>query len=68
MVFGFSTGSLALGDFRLGLQMVEGKRIAAIELSALRDTELESLLAQSKTLIWTRFNMSRSMPQADLHH
>jgi len=44
MVFGFSTGSLALGDFRLGLQMIEGKRTAAIELSALRDTELETLI------------------------
>jgi hypothetical protein len=41
---GFSTGSLALGNFRLGLKMVEGKPTAAVELSALRDSELVSLI------------------------
>jgi hypothetical protein len=43
-VIGFSTGSLAFGDFRLGLQMVQGKPAAAIELSALRDSELVPLV------------------------
>jgi hypothetical protein len=41
---GFSTGSLALGNFRLGLQMVEGQPAAAIELSALREDELAPLV------------------------
>ncbi len=44
MVVGFSTGSLALGNFRLGLQMVRGQRTKAIELSALREEELQSLV------------------------
>ena len=34
--FGFSTGALALGDFRLALRMLEGIDLDAIELSALR--------------------------------
>jgi endonuclease IV len=44
MIFGFSTGSLALGDFRLGIQIVAGEATAAIELSALREQELQPLL------------------------
>lgn len=44
MVVGFSTGSLALGDVRLGLQMVEGHATAAVELSALREGELVPLI------------------------
>src|SRR5437868_4489058 len=43
--FGFSTGALALGDFELALQMLEGINVAAIELSALRVRELPSLMA-----------------------
>ncbi|MCP3980333.1 MAG: hypothetical protein GY716_13600 [bacterium] len=41
---GFSTGTLALGDFRLGLQMLRGNRTIAVELSALRDYELQALV------------------------
>ena len=41
---GFSTGTLALGDFRLGLQQLYGKQAMAVELSALRDMELEPLV------------------------
>jgi Xylose isomerase-like TIM barrel len=41
---GFSTGSLGLGDFRLGLRTVHGKPTAAIELSALREAELAPLV------------------------
>jgi hypothetical protein len=44
MVVGFSTGSLALGNVRLGLQMVEGHATAAVELSALREEELIPLI------------------------
>ena len=41
---GFSTGSLALGDFNAALTMMEGQGLTAIELSALRESELEPLL------------------------
>ena len=41
---GFSTGALALGDFRKALSMLAGAETKAIELSALRDTELGPLM------------------------
>ena len=41
---GFSTGALALGDFRSALEFVIGKRTNAIELSALRVHELTELM------------------------
>jgi len=44
MLAGFSTGSLALADFRRGLQMATHERVQAIELSALREAELDPLL------------------------
>lgn len=45
MVIGFSTGSLALGDFRRGVSLVEGRTLQAIELSALREDEVASLVS-----------------------
>jgi hypothetical protein len=44
MRIGFSTGSLASGDFRRGLEMALRARVEAIELSALREDELDPLL------------------------
>lgn len=41
---GFSTGALALGDFRRGLAMTRAARLPAVELSALRQHELRPLL------------------------
>jgi hypothetical protein len=42
---GFSTGALAKGDFALALSMQRGlSRINAVELSALRDHELQTLV------------------------
>jgi hypothetical protein len=41
---GFSTGALAKGDFRRGLDLQRRSGISAIELSALRDHELPHLL------------------------
>ena len=41
---GFSTGALAKGEFRRALQMLSGKDIDVIELSALRQNELPELL------------------------
>jgi len=53
---GFSTGSLAFGNFRLGLQMVEGQRAAAIELSALREGELVDLVSAIDELELDQFS------------
>ncbi|MBL0309572.1 MAG: hypothetical protein IPP77_07840 [Bacteroidetes bacterium] len=44
MNVGFSTGSLALGDFRRGIEMCRGKHVNAVELSALRESELAGLI------------------------
>lgn len=41
---GFSTGALALGDFRRGLALLSGRGVRAVELSALRESELPSLM------------------------
>jgi hypothetical protein len=48
---GFSTGALAKGDFRRGIDLQRGDaRIRAIELSALRDHELPGLVEGVKAL------------------
>jgi hypothetical protein len=44
MKIGFSTGSIALDDVRRGLKVATHKRTNAIELSALREEELDPLL------------------------
>ncbi|MEZ6132167.1 MAG: hypothetical protein R3C59_26195 [Planctomycetaceae bacterium] len=44
MKIGFSTGSLALDDVRRGLRMSAESKATAIELSALREEELEPLI------------------------
>lgn len=44
MLIGFSTGALSRGDFAAALAMLEGKGTNAIELSALRISELDPLL------------------------
>lgn len=43
-LIGFSTGALAKGDFRRALRMIEGRGTTAVEFSALRTEELDSLL------------------------
>jgi hypothetical protein len=43
---GFSTGALARNDFRIALQMLSGKNVSAVELSALRQDELVPLVEQ----------------------
>lgn len=52
---GFSTGALARGDFRRALQMLAGKDVSAIELSALRQDELAPLVEQLDQLDLTQF-------------
>ncbi len=48
--FGFSTGALAKGDFRAGLDMQRRLDVQAIELSALRSGELIPLLQAAQDL------------------
>jgi sugar phosphate isomerase/epimerase len=52
---GFSTGALARGDFRKALQMVANKGLSAVELSALRQDELQPLVEQLETLDLSSF-------------
>jgi len=52
---GFSTGALALGDFRLALKMMSGKKVNAVELSALRQEELAPLVEHLDQLDLSRF-------------
>jgi len=53
---GFSTGALALGDFRSALRYMIGKPLAAVELSALRVTELPGLIEAIPSLDLSQFN------------
>jgi hypothetical protein len=55
-LFGFSTGALALGDFKKALRMLEGIAVEAIELSALRVHELPFLLDFAEQADLTRFS------------
>src|SRR5438309_11343477 len=50
MKIGFSTGSIALDDVRRGLDVATHKRTNAIELSALREEELDPLLGSLEGL------------------
>jgi hypothetical protein len=50
MRIGFSTGSLALDDVQQGLRMAIHQRVKAIELSALREQELDPLLESLDSL------------------
>ncbi len=44
MKIGFSTGSIAMADVRRGLEVARHRRAKALELSALREEELDPLL------------------------
>ena len=52
---GFSTGALAFGDFRLGLRLLAGGPVRAVELSALREHELPTLMASLSELDLSQF-------------
>ena len=52
---GFSTGALAFGDFRRGIELQMGYGLNAIELSALRDSELIPLVDAIPELDLTPF-------------
>jgi len=53
---GFSTGALALGDFRRALTLLHGTSATAVELSALRDHELPSLIRGLDRLDLTQYS------------
>jgi hypothetical protein len=53
---GFSSGALAYADFRRGVAMLRGKDIHAVELSALRHSELRPLLGGLADLDLSQFN------------
>jgi len=53
---GFSTGALAKGDFEKGIALQNEHDVDAIELSALRETELEPLVEAIASLVLTRFS------------
>ena len=44
MMIGFSTGALAYGNFSSGLEMIRKNKLKDVELSALREPELEPLV------------------------
>lgn len=52
---GFSTGALALGDFRAALRMLADKDSSAVELSALRQHELAPLVEELDRLDLSHF-------------
>ena len=53
---GFSTGALAYGNFREGLRMLGQKEVQAVELSALRQGELDPLLQAIPSLDLSSFD------------
>ena len=53
---GFSTGALALGDFRRALTLLESHDCAVVELSALRETELPTLMSALDDLDIERYS------------
>ena len=53
---GFSTGALAYADFNLALHILENKRTKVVELSALREAELEPLVDALDALDLTRYS------------
>ena len=64
---GFSTGALAKGDFRKGVELQAG-RTDAIELSALRESELDELIEALSGLDLNRFRyVSFHAPSRRVH-
>jgi hypothetical protein len=55
MNIGFSTGSLALGNFREGIKVSKQVNATVIELSALREQELSPLIQQISTIDLSAF-------------
>ena len=56
MNIGFSTGSLAYGDFKKGIALLKEANVKVIEISALRENELDPLLEEIDNLNLTSFS------------
>jgi hypothetical protein len=54
-VIGFSTGAVARGDYRAALALLRAERVSAVELSALRLCELDSLVEDIRQLDLSSF-------------
>lgn len=55
-MIGFSSGSLAYADFRRALEILKGRPVRAVELSALRECELQPMLDALDELDLSQFN------------
>lgn len=55
MLYGYSTGALAKGDFGAALSMLEEHDVNCVEVSALRMSEIDELLAALPTLPLGRY-------------
>ena len=55
MIKGFSTGAIAKGDFRTALEILRGTDTNAVELSALRESEIVELIANLDALDLRQF-------------
>jgi hypothetical protein len=65
LIIGFSTGALALSDWRLGLEMSRTLGVEAVELSALRLAEFAPMAAEIKSLTLREFSyVSVHLPSA----
>ena len=64
---GFSTGALAYGDFQRGLALQLRNGIDAIELSALREDELDCLIAALPDLDLSAFSYRSFHAPSELH-
>jgi hypothetical protein len=54
-LLGYSTGALALSDFRRALDLLKDQPVAAVELSAIRTHELRPLLDALDDLDLSKF-------------
>ena len=65
---GFSTGALAYSDFRTGLRMLVERNVPVVELSALRDRELQPLVESLDSLPLSGFSYISFHAPSSLTH
>lgn len=67
MNIGFSTGSIALGDFNKAIRILLDTKANVIELSALREWELDDLISSLDNLPLNQFNYVSFHAPSKLH-